>query len=90
MMREMMLRVLMPAGEIPVGATVTKRTGEKPYILRDKITIYTEPKQEIKAGDQARFLVGDNGDVNVVAMVTELLWTVSESQLSEFLEGTPQ
>ena len=84
------MRVLLPAGEIPIGATVTKRTGEKPYILRDQITIFTEPKQVIKAGDQARFLVGDNGDVNVVAMVTELLWTVSEDELSDYLEGTPQ
>ncbi len=84
------MRVLLPAGDIPIGATVTKRTGEKPYILRDKITIYTEPKQEIKAGDQARFLVGENGDANVVAMTTELLWTVSEDELSDYLEGTPQ
>jgi hypothetical protein len=85
-----MMRVLLPAGDIPIGATVTKRTGEKPYILRDKITIYTEPKQEIKAGDQARFLVGENGDANVVAMITELLWTVSEDELSDYLEGTSQ
>ena len=76
----------MPAGRIPIGSTVTKRTGEKPYNLRDKITIYSEPKQEIHAGNQARFLVNpETGDASLVAMTTELFWSASESQLRSFL-----
>lgn len=32
--------VLLPIGEVPIGAKVTKKTGEKVYSVADKITLY--------------------------------------------------
>jgi hypothetical protein len=86
----MKMRVLLKAGEILLGSTVTKRTGEQEFTLRDSITIYTEPKQVIKALAYARFLVSSKGDISVVAMETELLWVASDHELLEFLEGKPK
>lgn len=36
----MPVSILLPAGEIPLGATVTKRTGVKEYKLLDKLRVF--------------------------------------------------
>ena len=84
-----MLKILMPAGSIPVDSTVTKRTGDKKYMLRDRIRIFGEDggPREIKASDGARFLVAQNGDANAVNSTTELLWYAEESDLIQYLAG---
>lgn len=34
------LKVILPAGEVPLGSKVSKRTGEKIYTLRDRLCVY--------------------------------------------------
>lgn len=80
-----MIKVILQAGRIPVGSFVTKRTGDKRYVLRDKIVIYGAAKQEISADEHCRFIVSSTGDVNVIGMDTELVWEVDEHELVEFL-----
>jgi len=75
----------MSAKEIPLGSTVTKKTGDKAYILKDKIRIYGDPslQKEIKADENVRFLVGES-----IVMITdnvELLWHVSDLDLYHYL-----
>ena len=74
---------------IPLESTVTKRTGEKEYTLRDRIRIFDGagvPKV-ILATDGARFIIAPNGDVTADAGTTPLLWHVERYRLLQFLEG---
>jgi hypothetical protein len=80
-------RLLIEAARIPMGSIVTKRTGSKEYILRDKIRIFGEqgePK-EVKASEGALFLVNDGGDLNVIGSSTLLLWHTDRWELTDWL-----
>jgi len=85
-MTERLYKLLLHAREIPPGATVTKRTGEKKYVLRDQIKVYRAQGdvQEIRALDGTRFLVGPSGDIDVVGSETELVWHASLWEVREF------
>jgi hypothetical protein len=91
-----MIKVLFLVEHIPLNSTVTKKTGNKRYTLRDKLRVFNEDyiQQELKAIDGTRFLVGDTGDANVVGSNTELVWIVDEEQflqyLTDLLEGPSQ
>lgn len=85
----------MEAKDIPVGSTVTKKTGEKPYTIRDDIKIYgsTTPDQretlrELKADSGTRFMVAGDGNINIISGDQELLWHVSEGDLYRWIEDT--
>lgn len=80
-------RLILEAQEIPLNSIITKIKGHKEYTLRDRIRIYdpNNPKKEVKALDGSRFLVNDNGDINVVSKTTELVWLATEYQLKHFL-----
>lgn len=90
------IKVVMPAHKIPVGSTVTKRTGQALYQLKDVITVYDANgnKREIKPLDGSRFIVNDRLDINSVGADTELMWHVDPERLyqylEEYLEGPPQ
>ena len=85
-----MMKVLMPAKDIPLGAIVTKKTGDKPYTIRENVKIYGTVEQqtirEIKCDDGTRFLVSATGDINIVNSDTELLWHVSDRDLYNYLD----
>lgn len=83
-----MMKILMPARDIPLEATVTKRGGEKEYVLRDRLRIFGEdgkPK-ELRAEEGTRLLVASNGDANVVAGNTELIWQADEDEVRMLLD----
>jgi hypothetical protein len=83
------MRLLLAAAEIPGdGATVTKRTGEVQYTLRNAVRIFGEDggPREIKAQDGARFLVSSKGDLTVIPGTTELLWCVDDEDLLRWLD----
>lgn len=81
----------MPVQDIPLGSTVTKKTGEKEYTLRDDIKIWgstqeqTENLRELKADDGTRFLISKNGDISIISGETEMLWHVDNQTLYNFL-----
>lgn len=87
------LRILLPAGEIPSGSVVTKRTGEKEYTLVQEVTIYGPEKNQeriIKSDENSRFLDSGNGQFNAVGSQTLLLWRAERWELQEYLEGADQ
>lgn len=87
------MRVVLPASDVPSGSIVTKRTGQKEMTLHRSITIYNENKtsQTIDAAPGSVFLIDDRGTINAISGSTEILWSVSEktlfNYLEEFLEG---
>jgi hypothetical protein len=85
------MKVLIQARSIPVGSTVTKKTGDKPYTLRDDVKIYgstqeqTEALRELKADEGTRFLISQTGDISIISGDVELLWHVTEEVLYQYL-----
>jgi hypothetical protein len=85
----MILGVLMYAKDVPLGSTVTKRTGAKEYTISDQVRIFhadqkTKPTV-IPAVDGARFIASGT-DFNAVAPETVLVWIVEPEALAEYLE----
>lgn len=90
-------KILLPASQIPDRSTVTKRTGEKPYILRHNLKVYPV---EVK-GESSEpmtidgfFLCDTSGSFYQIKPDTVLCWTVEAKDLmcriERALEGTPQ
>jgi hypothetical protein len=83
---QLVFKVLLPASEIPVNSTVTKRTGEHEYTLLDQIKVYAVDKQQqVINSVGVRYLVGDRGNINAIADTTVLCWHVEEEDLCQFL-----
>jgi len=94
----MEITVVLPAGKIPLGSTVTKRTGRKTYTLRDRLRMFPVPltkaeresdavpaeRQEIVAEPGVLFLVSE-GDANAILSTTELMWTTTAERLTDWL-----
>ena len=85
------VKVILPARIIPLGSTVTKRTGTKEYVLRDRITVYDngDSKQEIIASDGAVYLSSE-GCANAIASETNLVWHTDINSLVRLSEGPHQ
>jgi hypothetical protein len=88
----MIMKVLITAAMIPTGSTVTKKTGEKPYIIRDDIKIWgainaeqKDTMRELRADKGTRFMVADDGNINIIAEDTELLWHVDAMTLYHYM-----
>ena len=73
------MRILLCARQIPLGESVTKRSGEKRYILKDSIRIFTKDGkcQTIEATEGAVFLTCE-GDANAIDGSTLLLWDIPQ------------
>ena len=85
----MIFKVILSAYMIPLGSTVTKVTGEKPYTLRDAITIYgktIKDRRVIKADKGTLFLVNAEGDINVIDDAYGICWRVEGYDLQEYLK----
>ena len=84
------IKVILPAGQIPLGATVTNRTGRKEYVLQDPPRMFPTPNasfeaQVIKAELGVRFLVND-GDANAIPNDLELVWFTTRDSLRYWLD----
>jgi hypothetical protein len=81
------MKVILPVRDVPLGLFVTKKTGEKQYVVMDKIAIHGETKseyREIKADGDSRFLVtGTN--IAAVSGDLEVLWETDPSYLYQFI-----
>ena len=80
------MKVLLSAREIPFEAMVTKRTGEKKYILKETVRVYGDTKArhlEIKTDPDTRFLMAQEMAPSIAAISadTELIWEVSPNEL---------
>ena len=69
------VKILLSASKIPTGATVTKRTGQKQYMIVDTLKVYglDGGNREIKGDDNTRFLVAGT-NMNAISGDTELMW----------------
>ena len=83
-----MIKIILPAAEIPDGSIVTKRTGSKQYTLQSVIKYYDlEGKcREIKTEDSVKLLISDNGSINAVSPETELVWETTFDDLQYMYE----
>lgn len=79
--------VLLPAGELPDGAVVTKRNGQTRYLVRRTIEIHGSECKTIAAGNGAVFLWTDSSPLRITAIpdTTQVLWTTSLRELHDLL-----
>lgn len=91
---EDVLGVILPAESIPDGSSVTKRTGEAQYILKQGIKVYSDTKGESPLVVDGCFLVSPSGSINQVKPTTLLRWNITAEdlvvQLQLAWEPTPQ
>lgn len=82
-----MIKVILKAGSIPLGSTVTKVRGDKTYLLKDRLTLFDAQSQirELKASVDTKILVSSNGDGVAVSNDTELCWYADEQDILNFL-----
>lgn len=85
----LLMEVLLPAGDIPDGSTVTKRTGAKEYILKHKIKIYADKNSgttpQVLEADGVKYLTGD-GAINAISDNVVLIWKTTTGELHRFLD----
>jgi hypothetical protein len=62
----MSVTLILPASDIPDGTTVRKPTGEKKYKLCTDIQLYGDGATVVKTDTSIRFLVSQNGNINVI------------------------
>ena len=86
-----MIKLLLPAKRIPIGSTVTKKTGQVELTLCDSVTIYcsdgSQPRQTIKANAGAVFLRDERGNYNAISDETELVWTMDMEDLRDWADN---
>jgi hypothetical protein len=76
---ESVLKIQLPAEDIPNDAKVCKRTGENTYILKHQLTLYKSKQLE---GDLTPvvivgfFLVGSRGGITQIHSTEVLCWIV--------------
>lgn len=90
-----LMKVLLPAGSIPNGALITKRTGTAEYRLHRGLRFYATKEAKDKLGEETRtvdakdgcvFLVDEEkGTVNVYPRTTEFMWLVRADELERHL-----
>lgn len=79
---EDIIRVLLPAYQIPDKSIVTKRAGEQEYDFSKNIVVYRKDiKGEIPLQMEGYFLVGPRASINQIKPDTMLLWHVTAEEL---------
>lgn len=81
------MKLLIKPSLIPNGSKVTKKTGNKEYILRDRITVYNEKglPTTIPYSMGVKFMVDNSGNIQTVSDNVELVWLVDEEELRDYL-----
>lgn len=84
------MKLLIKAEKIPLGSRVTKATGEKVYILRDRIRIFSgtgAPVREVVASEGTVFIVDpERGDALAFPNDRVLGWVVEPDVLRDYLD----
>jgi hypothetical protein len=84
------LQIIMSAHDIPDGSTITKKTGQKPYVIKSKIKIYAEQKSglapQILEAPGVKYLIDDSGNINAVSSEAEVMWHTTTGELLRFLD----
>ena len=84
------IKLILPASEIPVNSTVTKKTGTSEFIIVDSVTFFKEggDKQVIKSEDGTRFLIpGRPSDtISSINGKSEVVWLADFDTVSSYFE----
>lgn len=83
------LKIILTPDEIPIGATVTKRTGTKRYTLLDRLVAYDADgaKLEVPTIGDARILMCSRGTAQIVSGGVELVWVADRGTVACWLAG---
>ena len=82
----MEIKVVLPARDIPLGETVTKVTGEKPYKLIDTVKFYGDDAPENVVAEKGVLFLVSEGQINIIPADKELAWRVDEMDLLYWLQ----
>lgn len=79
----MKLTVLIELGVVPAGASVTKVTGYKPYVVQDEIVIHHDEKKKTTtfARQGTRFLLDGSNNVNAHPAGMRVAWETTLNEL---------
>lgn len=86
-----MITLVLHAGDIPDYTKVRKPTGEKPYVLRQRLPVYGIgaitglPDKEINCDPNIVFIVSDTG-VNAILKDTKLAMDLELNEAINFLQ----
>lgn len=83
-----MIKVILPASEIPLNSIITKRTGQKQYTIKDEILVYDNKgiHKKIKCENGSRFIFSKDGTINVIDSTMELCWLAENYELVKYLD----
>lgn len=79
------LKVIMPIGQVPDGSTITKKTGEKKYIVHTVYKLHT-PDGPMQIATQGSRLItpktdNDTFGINAMSNEIEVVWHCTWNQL---------
>lgn len=84
------MTVVLPASEIPDGATIKKVKDGVELILRHTIKVHSgikDVESKLLHSDECFFLVNPrSGDVNTIPITKQLFWTTSKYNIYRMLE----
>ena len=80
------VKVVLKAGEILDGTTVTKLKGTTLYTLKIGLKIYSEDGVQV-IGDNSVFLVGERGSINLVSPEVELIAYMTPHDIMELFDN---
>lgn len=77
------IKVILPAKDL-IGKTVSKITGEKLYIVTDKVKMYNSSGDDVVAEEGVLFLL-EGYCINCIPADKELKWETTYEELYNFL-----
>lgn len=81
------LKVILPAGKVPAGSTVTKRTGTKAYHLADRLVLRGDDRKEVRAQPGCLFLLAEaSAEVEATPDTLEVVWLAPDYALLDYLD----
>jgi hypothetical protein len=82
----MTVTILLAAGDIQECTKVRKPNGSKQYTLRTDLKLYGEGAKVVKTDANVRFLVSEDGSINLVPPDMVLALDMSLDESIEYLE----
>jgi hypothetical protein len=83
---ETILRVVLPAQDIPDGAQVTKLTGEQVLTLRHNLVLYQSEKGQEAVMVEGCFIVNGRAQITQVKPEQKLCWVVTAEDFMGCIE----
>lgn len=97
-MNDNVYEIIVSLKQVPDGAIVRKITGEKEYIVKRNLKIFTDAQtpvnKEIKCDNECVFLIPNDGNICMYSESKKMIWITDRHTLYEYLyreiNGPPQ